>query len=154
MAISRQHCRRAARLATLTAALWLEAGAAAAQPQSGSALPAGSMFQVVIGLALVLALVGGCAWVLKRFSSLPGMRSGLLRILGGIAVGQRERIVLVEVGDTWLVVGVAPGQVRTLHSMPREASLATSAADALPGGFNESSFAGWLRRTLEKNKNA
>jgi len=150
MALSRSLGRRA----TLLAALWLDAGAAIAQPQAGSALPAGSIFQVVIGLALVLALLGGCAWVLKRFSALPGMRSGLLRILGGIAVGQRERIVLVEVGATWLVVGVAPGQVRTLHTMPREASMATTPGTPPAGGLDESSFAGWLRRTLEKNKNA
>jgi flagellar protein FliO/FliZ len=34
-------------------------------------------------------------------------------------IGTRERIVLVEIGDTWIVVGLVPGQIRTLHTLPK-----------------------------------
>ncbi len=124
--------------------------AAAPLPSAGSAVVAGSVVQVVVGLAAVLALVIAAAWLLKRFSSLGGTSSGLIRIVGGAAVGQRERIVLVEVGGTWLLVGVAPGQVRTLHTMPRSESAVTPEA-AAPAPA-DTAFSTWLRRITEKRK--
>jgi flagellar protein FliO/FliZ len=112
----------------------------------GAALPAGSVMQVVAGLAAVLALVGAVAWLLKRFSGLRGTGPGVIRIVAGAAVGQRERIVLVEVGETWLLVGVAPGQVRTLHTMARTAAAIAPAAPT-PA---DAGFATWLRRMTER----
>jgi flagellar protein FliO/FliZ len=53
----------------------------------------------------------------------------LLKVLGAVPIGQRERIVLVEIKDTWLVVGVGPGQIRTLHSLQKTEG---SATDLLP----------------------
>ena len=142
--------RRIAPRAPLALALFafcLERAVAAAPPAgTASAVPAGSVVQVVIGLAAVLALVAALAWLLRRFSGLRGSSSGLIRIIGGAAVGQRERIVLVEVGSTWLLVGVAPGQVRALHSMPKTESAAVPEAS----GPAEQGFAGRLRRMLEK----
>ncbi len=125
----------------------LDAAAAAAPTTgAGSTLPAGSVVQVVVGLAAVLALVAGLAWLLKRFSGLRGAGTGLIRIVGGAAVGQRERIVLVEVGSTWLLVGVAPGQVRALHTMTKT----ESAAAPQVAGPADQGFASRLRRMLEK----
>jgi flagellar protein FliO/FliZ len=43
-------------------------------------------------------------------------------------VGQRERVVVVEVGATWLVLGVTSNQVNTLHSLPAQAAAAPAAA--------------------------
>jgi flagellar protein FliO/FliZ len=101
---------------------------------------------MVLGLALVLGLVGAAAWLLKRLSALPGTGGGLIRVIGAAAVGQRERVVLVEVGETWLLLGVAPGQVRRLHTMPKTES-------AVPGGViapADQGFSVWLRRMMEK----
>ncbi|MCK5385550.1 MAG: flagellar biosynthetic protein FliO, partial [Gammaproteobacteria bacterium] len=56
-------------------------------------------------------------WFMRRMGSMGGMTAGNLKVLGGISVGQRERIVLVQAGDTQLLVGVAPGEIRTLHVM-------------------------------------
>ncbi|KXW58376.1 flagellar biosynthetic protein FliO [Ferrovum myxofaciens] len=78
--------------------------------------------QIVLSLGLVLALMAGVAWALKKFqwaSSSAGKGRQSLRIVSSLAVGQRERVVVVEVQDTWVVVGVAPGQVQTLHILPR-----------------------------------
>ena len=139
--------RSACRIGALAlSSLCLDAAAAAPTAGAGSALPAGSIVQVVLGLAAVLALVAGLAWLLKGFSSLRGAGTGPIRIVGGAAVGQRERIVLVEVGSTWLLVGVAPGQVRALHAMTKTESAAAPAA-AEPAGQG---FASRLRRMLEQ----
>jgi len=129
-------------------ALCLESAAATTQVSgAASALPAGGVVRVVLGLAAVLALVGAGAWLLQRFSPLRATGTGLIRVVGGAAVGQRERIVLVEVGGTWLLVGVAPGQVRTLHTMSKIESPACAASTDAPA---DTGFATWLRRISEK----
>lgn len=75
----------------------------------------GHLLRLVVGLALVLAAVAGLAWVLRRVGGVGGGRNGLVRVIGSAPVGQRERVVLVEVGSEQVVVGVAPGSVRPLH---------------------------------------
>lgn len=79
-----------------------------------------SVFQVVFSLLLVLGVVALVAWLLKRVQ-LPQQGAGRqLKVVSSIAVGQRERVVVVEIQDTWLVLGVAAGQVQTLHTLPRQ----------------------------------
>ena len=73
--------------------------------------------QMFFGLFIIVALIFGMAWFMRRMGSMGGMTAGNLKVLGGISVGQRERIVLVQAGDTQLLVGVAPGEIRTLHVM-------------------------------------
>ncbi len=81
-----------------------------------------SMTKMIVGLLLVLAIIMVVAWILKRFSMIPTTTAGHLKTIAAIGVGQRERVVIVEVGETWLVLGVAPGRVNTLHSMEKVSS--------------------------------
>jgi flagellar protein FliO/FliZ len=112
-----------------------------------SVVSSGSVLQVIFSLLLVLAAVVLVAWILKRIN-LPQHGAGsVLKVISGVAVGQRERIVLVEVNDTWLVVGVAPGQVRTLHSMPKS-DLPIPQAEIPPS--MDGKFQGWLKQMMEK----
>ncbi len=116
-------------------------------PPPAAAVSSGSVLQVILSLILVLAAVVVVAWVLKRIS-LPQHGAGnALKVISGVAVGQRERIVLVEVNDTWLVVGVAPGQVNALHTMPKGA-LPLSANSTMAGDDNK--FQVWLKQMMEK----
>jgi len=125
----------------------LQAQTAATQTASApAAVSTGGYLQMVAGLAVVLGLVGAAAWLLKRLSALPGTSASMIRVIGAAAVGQRERVVLVEIGETWLLVGVAPGQVRRLHTMPKSES-------AAPGSVNapaDQGFSIWLRRMMDK----
>lgn len=112
-----------------------------------SAISSGGILQIIFSLVLVLALVALVAWVLKRIN-LPqhGARS-LLKVISGVAVGQRERIVLVEIKDTWLVVGIAPGQVQTLHTMPKgNLPAARTGTDS----NEDNKFQNWLKQMMEK----
>lgn len=81
--------------------------------------PLSGALQMLLGLGVVLLLIAGFAWLMKRFSYTQfGISSGL-KVVSAVPVGQRERVVLVDVGDTRLVLGVAPGQVNKLMEMPR-----------------------------------
>ena len=91
--------------------------AVAAQAPAVSA--AGSLLQVFIGLVAVLLLIAATAWVAKRLGVSRGSSSSLLHVVSSTSVGTRERVVVVEVGESWLVVGVAPGSVNALMTLPK-----------------------------------
>jgi len=83
--------------------------------------PAGSMLTVLLSLALILGGFVAVAWFVRRY--LPGMGAqGAVKVVGTTAVGARERVVVVEVDDTWLLLGVGGGNVRLLHTLPKPES--------------------------------
>ncbi len=107
---------------------------------------AGSLLQVFIGLVAVLLLIAATAWVAKRFGVTRGGASHVLQVISSTSVGARERVVVVEVGESWLVVGVAPGSVNTLMTLPRgEIQPATTAT-------LNTSFAAGLQKLIEKRR--
>jgi flagellar protein FliO/FliZ len=107
--------RSAALALALLAAAGRAAGAADAPPPVDLAP---SLVQMTLGLALVVALIYAVMWLLRRAQ--PGGRQGsLLKVVSSVSVGQRERIVVVECADQWLVVGVASGGLATLHRMDK-----------------------------------
>ena len=95
---------------------------ASAQAASVAAAPSisSSLVQMFLALIGVLALLFACLWVLKKLTAQRGAAAGLLRVVAATAVGTRERVVIVEIGSTWLVLGVAPGQVSALAEIPRQ----------------------------------
>ncbi|HDR8992972.1 flagellar biosynthetic protein FliO [Burkholderia vietnamiensis] len=104
------------------------AGSIASSVMVGSAAPSlgvGAVLQTLVGLAVVIGLVFGCAWLARRFGFQPARRGGPLKVVSSVGLGAKESATIVEIGDTWLVLGVAPGNVRLLHTLP-----AGSAPDA------------------------
>lgn len=121
---------------------------------AGTAVPAlgvGAVLQTIFGLVVVIGLVFACAWLARRFGLQPGgSRGGLIKTVGGASLGGKERVTVVEIGDTWLVLGAAPGNVRLLHTMPAGSTggdtspnpplsqdSTTGASTALPGSFGQ-----------------
>lgn len=88
-------------------------------------------------LALIIALIFLCAAGLKRLGPGRGGRPGALHVVTSTAVGTRERVVVVEVEGTWLVLGVASGQVNKLHSLPAPVGDGAPHGQSAPvqGGF-------------------
>ena len=85
------------------------------------AVSAGSLVQISFSLLMVLACILAVAWLLKRMNVAQQSTGNLLKVIGSVAIGQRERVVLLEIENTWLLVGVGPGQIRTLHQMEKSA---------------------------------
>jgi flagellar protein FliO/FliZ len=80
-----------------------------------SPLSGGVLLETAGGLVLILVLIFALGWLLRRFGRLPMSAKGEIAILSGVSLGPRERAVLLRVGNTRLLVGVAPGRVQTLH---------------------------------------
>lgn len=97
----------------------------------------GNYLQMFFGLFIVVGLIVGMAWFMRRMGNMSGMAEGNLKVLGGVSVGQRERIVLVQAGDTQLLVGVAPGEIRTLHVMDEPIVTTAQTNSNVSSGFAE-----------------
>lgn len=127
-------------------------GAIAAEPTSAPpGVAVSTMIQTFVGLALILGLFIGAAWLLRRMN---GGRSFMapnspLRIISSLPVGARERIILLEVEETWLVIGVAPGEIRTLHTLPKGTLPPGSQDNRQFGQFGE-----WLKKFREERNDA
>ncbi|HQN64419.1 MAG TPA: flagellar biosynthetic protein FliO [Methylophilus sp.] len=127
--------------------------------------PTGSMLKMVLGLAVVLAVMALVSWAVKRM--LPGAmgQQSAIRIVGGVSVGSRERVVVLEVADRWIVVGVAPGQVNGIANLEvGETMLSEQLASHVPSNPSQSThqpmvhpmmqplvkpFSEWLKKSAE-----
>jgi len=120
--------RMALLLLASSAALHAADAAAPAPPPSG----AGAVIQMLGALGVVLAALFAVLWLLRRISGGKLAGPAPIRTVGGIAVGSRERVLLLEIGDHWLVVGVAPGSVTGIATLPRGELQQDSAQPAPP----------------------
>jgi flagellar protein FliO/FliZ len=124
----------------------------AAQQAPVDPLPAGSVLQLTLGLVAVLLAIGASVWLVRRLGRLQGMVGSGLRVLGGLSLGARERVVLVQVGDQQLLLGVAPGRVQTLHVLEQPLSEPRRQSD--PGSFGARLQAALGRGGVESGKGA
>jgi flagellar protein FliO/FliZ len=123
----------------------LTASAAAENPPPGVGLA--SYVQAGLALALIVGLLAGAAWLARKVTGGKGFGQGGMRVIGGVALGPRERIVLLEVGEEWLVIGIVPGQIRTLHRLAKgdlSNEVGTAGADR--------PFAQWLQNISERRQ--
>lgn len=85
-------------------------------------LPVGqSLVQVSTALAGVIVLIVLAMWLFRRFGFARGTfkgHSAQLNVKGSCSVGTKERVVIVEIEQEWLVLGVTPSQVNLLHKLP------------------------------------
>ena len=124
----------------ITLAALAPAGAWAAETAAPG--PA-ELLKLLLGLVAVVAAVIVLARWLPRLQGARQSGSGGLRVLDTLAVGQRERVVLMQVGKRQLLLGVTASQVSTLHLLdePIEAAPPASATDGA---------APWLQRVLTR----
>ena len=86
----------------------------------------GDFAQVFLGLAFVVVAILAMAWLIKRTGFVNTRANGALKVVGGITLTQRERILLVQVGEKQLLLGVAPGRITTLHELEEKIETGTS----------------------------
>ena len=90
--------------------------------QSSAPVSAAPLLQVSGALIAIIALILAAAWLVKRLGFAP-KRTGVngLKISASASLGARERVVVVDVEDARLVLGVTAGQINLLHKLPPSA---------------------------------
>ncbi|MGQ0501688.1 MAG: flagellar biosynthetic protein FliO [Panacagrimonas sp.] len=66
-------------------------------------------------LLVVLGVILALAWLLRRVQGLRVQGTQSVRVLGGTAVGAKERVLIVQAGGQQFLIGVAPNAVNLLH---------------------------------------
>ncbi len=87
--------------------------------------------EVTLALVVVLAAVFAFAWIVRRMRGLGSRVGNAIDVLADVPLGQKERAVLLKVGPTQILIGVAPGRVNTLHVLaePLELSKTVGTTD-------------------------
>ncbi|QQE90545.1 flagellar biosynthetic protein FliO [Azotobacter chroococcum] len=114
-----------------------------------SLLGLAALGKTALALALVIGLIVLCSWLLRRLGSGRQWPGQHLRVIGSSLLGPRERVVIVEVRGTWLVLGVTGQQISKLHELPAPPTEA-GAGDARPAGGFAERFAGALSGQLKQ----
>jgi flagellar protein FliO/FliZ len=118
-----------------------------------------SILKMIVGLIVVLGVMAALAWGAKRFLPHASHHNNVVKIVGGTSVGNRERVVVLEIADRWIVVGVANGQVNALANltpnMEVPADVQTSTRTDVGNQSNQNAsglppFAKWLKQSMNK----
>ncbi|WP_339941684.1 flagellar biosynthetic protein FliO [Undibacterium luofuense] len=107
--------------------------------------PATGFLQIMLALLFVIALMLALAWVMKRVAPMQGQQQLGMKIIGSLHLGQREKIMVVEVGDQWLILGVTPSGISRLESMPRQEHLLQNGTPVAGTAFQS-----WLQSKIAK----
>jgi flagellar protein FliO/FliZ len=104
---------------------WFPACIAAAGTETANAtaraVSSVDMMSWSMGLLIVLGVFFLCVWGLRKAAAFGGIRNAeKMRVLGGVALGMREKVVLLQVGKKQLILGVTPGRIETLHVLEGE----------------------------------
>jgi flagellar protein FliO/FliZ len=122
------------------------AAAAAAAPVASGGV-AGQLTQLVFGLMLVLGLIFFLAWLLRRVQQAgPAGKGQVIELIGSRALGPRDRLMLVQVGNEQILLGLSPGTITALHVMKEPIEVPTTTDKATP------EFAQHLLKILGKDQ--
>ncbi|CEK11281.1 flagellar biosynthetic protein FliO [Legionella hackeliae] len=111
---------------------------------SGSAISNGELLRVMLGLLLVVGVIVFLSWLLRRLNSAGLGNTNGFRVIASMSLGTREKIMLINTGNRFLLLGVTTGSINTLHDFGEE----------LPAGFlsdNKTSFTEFLKTALGKS---
>jgi flagellar protein FliO/FliZ len=130
----------------------------AAEPSATAAAPAatapmvnsgvaGQLTQLVFGLLLVLGLIFFLAWLLRRVQQAgPAGKGQVIELIGSRALGPRDRLMLVQVGNEQILLGLSPGTITALHVLKEPVEVPTASEKATP------EFAQHLLKILGKDQ--
>lgn len=101
------------------------------------------------GLLVVLAIFALCVWAIRQLQSVTQTGGDRLQMVGGLSLGMRERLVLVQAGKKQLILGVTPSRIETLLVLEGEDCLNKN-----PFELSENSFAYKLKQVMKGKNNA
>jgi flagellar protein FliO/FliZ len=109
----------------------------------------GNLLNWSVGLVIVLSIFFLLIWLLKKINTGFVAGSGQLRVIGGLSLGMREKIVVLRAGRKQLILGVSPGKIETLHVLEGDDCLSDDQGKKVRRQDN--SFANKLFQVQSKN---
>lgn len=78
-----------------------------------------TVINIFATLGVVIAVILLFAWIFKRIGYNQQSPNGLIKIISGLMLSPKEKIILIEVADQWVLVGITSGVMETLHAFPK-----------------------------------
>jgi len=120
--------------------------ASAAAPAAATSGSFGELLRVVLSLIAVVVMILAVGWLTRRMQARVRPGGQRVRCLETLAVGVKEKVLLLEVGERQLLVGASPAGLRTLmvldERLPPPPQASTS---AIPANFRDV-LAQWRKR--------
>jgi len=107
-----------------------------------------AMGKIAFALLVIVGLIFLCAWLIRRWGPGGGALGQRIKLIAAKAVGTKERVVIVEVEGTWLVLGVSAGGISKLHELPADKA---APAPTGPVGPMGDTFAKRFAAALKQN---
>ncbi|MCP5093002.1 MAG: flagellar biosynthetic protein FliO [Gammaproteobacteria bacterium] len=93
----------------------------------------GDILGMGVSMFIVIAVIVVLGWLYSRSRFNGGGSSDVINVVATRALGPKERLLVVEVADQQLLVGMTASGVQTLHVFEKPVCIATKAAQ--PAGF-------------------
>lgn len=106
----------------------------------------GNIAQMAFGLAIVLSAIALVAWLARRMGLGASKGTRLMQVVTSVSVGVKERVIVVEVGAQWMILGVAPGRVNLLATLPAAQTPPVPDAPATIRGIDFAALIGKARQ--------
>ncbi len=119
--------------------------------------PTGNILKMVLGLGVVLLVMALISWAAKRMLPNAVSQNSAVKVVGGVSVGSRERVVVLEVANRWLVVGVAQGQVSAIANLDMDSDTLATAMNTASASQDSihpiaKPFSEWLKKSADNAK--
>ena len=98
------------------------------------------------GLLLVLAFIFVLLYILKRMGLTRFSRNGPIKVVHGVQLGQREKLVLIDIGGEQLLLSVTSAEIRKIHKLKTPVDI-----DWQNKAEQGQEFKGMIRSLLDKN---
>lgn len=94
--------------------------------------------KVFAALIFIVGLIFACAWLIRRMSGGVGMNQKHIQVMSVMPLGTREKLMIIRAADEYLLLGVTPNGIQTLHRFDEPINLndpaqASPFADRLKG---------------------
>lgn len=116
------------------------------QKQTVRTIASGDIAGWSMGLLIVLSVFFLCVWGVRKLSGLTVSGAEKMRVVGGLSLGMREKVILLQVGKKQLILGVTPGRIETLHVLEGDDCLVREETVSAPA---ETGFAQKLLQAIK-----
>lgn len=106
----------------------------------------GSLLRITVSLLLVVGALVGVSVLFKKFGMNRITNQFPVKVIGAVSIGNNQRLMMIEVGEEWILLGVTTQQINTIATMPRQEPV--SNANGIAAG--KANFASWMQTALEK----
>lgn len=115
--------------------------------QTVRTVSSGDMLHWGVGLLIVLGIFFFCVWGMRKLSGISVNGAEKMRVVGGLSLGMREKIILLQVGKKQLILGVTPGRIDALHVLEGDDCLMNSSES--PSIGKDSGFSAIVKQVMK-----